>query len=237
MKHIFHGLARPDRRSQGKKGASAQAAELRREYSITMKPLIAALIILAAVVPSLAQDVNDFFGITQEDAQAMIGEAKAQQHEELLRSLGWQPSNLPSVGRTLGWRATLASAQNCVYDAVETHLRADSSRMTAFPDVLYAADVDLSRYQAAYKAQFPDAPVPTSVQSAFMPNYNVIYVDDAAADYKGAATMDAALAAQFARYIDTSVKNVADQATIDADAAAVQSWYQTRYPAGTSSCR
>jgi len=199
-----------------------------------MKPLIAALVVLAAAVPSLAQD---FFGITPDDARNMIAEAKAQEHEERLRTLGWQPSNLPSLGKTFGWRASLTSAQNCVYDAVEAHLGADASSMTTFPDVLYAGDVDLSHYQAAFKGQFPSAPVPSSVQSAYMPNYNVIYVDDTAADYKGAATMDAALAAEFARYIDTAVMNVNDPSRIDADAAAVQTWYQAQYPAGKSSCR
>lgn len=199
-----------------------------------MKPLLALLVVLAAAAPVLAED---FFGITQEDAQAMIGQAKAQEHEERLRALGYAPSGFPSVGKALGWRATLTSAQNCVYDAVESRLRADSRGITTFPDVLYAGDVVLANYQGAFKGQFPNAPVPSSVQSAYMPNYEVIYVDDVAADYKGAATMDAALAGQFARYIDTTVKNVSDQSRIDADAAAVQSWYQTQYPAGTSSCR
>jgi hypothetical protein len=198
-----------------------------------MKHFLAALIVVAAIAPSRAQD---FFGISPGDAEAMIGQAKAQEHEERLRSLGWQESRFPSIGAALGYRVSPASNQACIYDAVFAHLRADSRVNAEFPDILYARDVDTSLFQAAYKGQFPSAPVPAKVQNVYMSNYNVIYVDDEAGDYKGAATIDAAMAAQFARYIDTSISSVSDQSRIDADAAAVQSWYQTQYPAGTTSC-
>jgi hypothetical protein len=44
------------------------------------------------------------------------------------------------------------------------------------------------------------------------------------------------MAGAFARFIDGAARGISDQSQIDADASAVQSWYQTQYPAGTSSC-
>ena len=216
-------------------GATAQADARRFGYSKDMKPLLALLVVLAAAAAPVRAD--DFFGITSSDAAGMIAQAKAQQREEHLRALGWQPSNLPSIGKALGYRIDTSSRRDCIYDAVASRLGADTRVSVEYPDVLMARDVDVSRFQAAYKGQFPSAPVPDSVQTVFMPNYNVIYVDDAASDYKGAKTLDAALAGAYARFIDGALRGVTDSSRVDADAAAVQSWYQTQYPAGTSSCR
>lgn len=174
--------------------------------------------------------------MTPDQAAGLVAQAQAQQREDYLRSLGWEPSNLPSIGRALGLRVKPSSGQNCIYDAVSARLGADANANVEFPAVLYAVHVDLSRYQAAYKSQFPGKPVPDSVQTAYLPNYDVIYMDDVSGDYTGAATIDAALAGQYARFIDGTVRGITDQARIDADAAAVQTWYQAQYPAGASSC-
>jgi hypothetical protein len=198
-----------------------------------MNRLLPLFALVLAVGSAAAQD---FFGITPEVAQGMIAQAKAQEREEHLRALGWAPSNFPSVGKALGYTKSLASAQYCVYDAVAARLGADARLSVDFPDVLYASDVDVSRFQAAYKGQFPTASVPDSIQTVYMPNYNVIYVADAASAYKDGATMDDALAGQYARFIDSVVRGVSDQSRIDADAAAVQTWYRAQYPAGASSC-
>ncbi|NNN04796.1 MAG: hypothetical protein HKL90_02735 [Elusimicrobia bacterium] len=198
-----------------------------------MKRILAALVVLAAVAPSRAQDM---FGISPDQVSGLVAQAQAQQREDYLRSLGWEPSNLPSIGRALGLREKPASRQDCIYDAVSARLGADANANVEFPAVLYAVHVDLSRYQAAYKSQFPGKPAPDSVQTAYLPNYDVIYLDDLSSDYRNGATIDAALAGQYARFIDGTVRSISDQARIDADAAAVQAWYQTQYPAGASSC-
>jgi len=131
----------------------------------------------------------------------------------------------------------LASAQNCVYDAVAARLGVDPFEPNvAYPDVLFASDVNAGRFRAAYAAQFPGASVPDAVATAYLPSYNVIYVDDAASSYKNGATMDDALAGQYARFIDSSVRGISDAAKISADAAAVSAWYRAQYPAGQSSC-
>ena len=198
-----------------------------------MKQILAALVVLAVAAPARAQD---FFGMTPDQAAGLVAQAKAQQREDYLRSLGWEPSNLPSIGRALGLRVKPASGQDCIYDAVAARLGADANANVEFPAVLYAVHVDLARYQAAYKSQFPDESAPDSVRTVYLPNDDVIYLDDVSGDYKGAATIDAALAGQFARFIDGAVRSISDQSRIDADAAAVQAWYQTQYPAGASSC-
>ncbi len=198
-----------------------------------MKRILAALVVLAVVAPVRAQD---FFGMTPDEAAGLVAQAQAQQREDYLRSLGWEPSRLPSIGRALGLRVQPASGQNCIYDAVSARLGANPDANVEFPAVLYAVHVDLARYQAAYKSQFPGKPVPDSVQTAYLPNYDVIYLDDVSGDYTGAATIDAALAGQYARFIDGTVRSISDSSRIDADAAAVQAWYQAQYPAGASSC-
>ena len=193
---------------------------------------------LAAVLLSLscAARADDFFGITPEEGQALAAQAQAQQHEEKLRALGWEQNPIAGVDHALGLRVKPSSPQNCIYDAVAGRLGANPSADVLYPDVLYAVDVDLSRYQAAYKAEFPGKPVPPSVRTVYMPGYDVIYLDDWAPDYTNGATIDDALAAQYARFIDGVVLGVDDPARVDSDAAAVQSWYRAQFPAGASSC-
>ncbi len=199
-----------------------------------MKNLALLALALLVASPSFAQE---FFGITSEDAQAMIGQALADQHLQRLKELGQSPSRLPSVGKALGFTKTLTSRQDCVFDAVEARLGVAEIRPgTEFPDVLFASGVDASRYQAAVKAQYPSAHPTSEVATIYLPDYNVIYVADSASAYAKGGSVDSALAGQYARFLDLTQRDVSDPARLDADAAAISSWYDAQYPAGASSC-
>jgi hypothetical protein len=195
-----------------------------------------ALLALALLVsaPSYAED---FFGITAEDAQAMIGQAKADEHLQRLKALGQAPSRLPSVGKALGFTKTLTSRQDCIFNAVESRMRIAQVRSgTEFPDVLFASDVDSSRYQAAVKAQYPASNPTSDVASIYLSDDNVIYLADSSSAYAKGGSVDEALAGQYARFIDWTQLDVRDAARMDADAAAVSAWYRAQYPVGSSSC-
>lgn len=194
--------------------------------------LLAAALLFAA--PSFAQE---FFGITPEDAQAMIGQAKADEHLQRLKELGQNPNNFSSVGKVLGFTKTLDSRQECVIDAVEARMGVSQLREgTQFPDILYASGVNFSLYRSAVKAQFPSSPAPRDFVSVYLPDYDAIYIADASSAYPAGTTVDDALAAQYARFLDRTQRGVSDPARVDADAAAVQAWYRAQYPAGRSSC-
>jgi hypothetical protein len=189
---------------------------------------------LAAAAPSFAQE---FFGITSSEMQAMIGQAKADEHLQRLKALGQSPSTLAPVGKALGFTKTLTSRRDCVFDAVEARLGINAIRYgTEFPDVLYASETDASRYQAAVKAQYPASNPTREISTIYLSDYNVIYLADSSRAYEKGSTIDAALAGQYARFLDMTQRDVRDPARLDADAAAVTAWYDAQYPAGRSSC-
>lgn len=199
-----------------------------------MKILLLLAVCLAAGVPARAQE---FFGFTSSDIQAMVAKARADEHLQRLKELGQSPSRLPSVGKALGFTKTLTSRQDCIFGAVEARMGISETRPgTEFPDVLYASDVDGARYQAAVKAQYPAMNPTREISTIYLPDYNVIYVADSASAYAKGATMDAALAGQYARFLDRTQRDVSDMSRADADAAAITAWYQTQYPEGRSSC-
>jgi hypothetical protein len=188
-----------------------------------------------ALLLSAPSHAEEFFGLTPEDAQAMIGQVKADQALQRLRELGHNPSRLPSVGKALGFTKTLTSRQDCVFDAVMAHLGLPQVRPgTQWPDVLFASDVDAERYRAAVKGQFP-AMNPTDVATIYLPDYDVIYLADSSSAYSNGATIDDALAGQYARFIDYTQREIRDGARLDADAAEASAWYRAQY-AGHSSC-
>jgi hypothetical protein len=202
---------------------------------MSMRKLALCAVLLACAA---AASADGFMGFSESDIQGAVIQAQAQQKAEQLRALGYAPGALTGVSKALGYTARLTSAQDCVYDAVAAHLGADPFASGAvYPDVLFASDVNADLFRSAYAAQFPKAPAPAAVVNAFLPSYNVIYVDDAASSYKNGATMDDALAGEYARFIDNSVRGLTDSARQDADAAAVSAWYRAQYPAGRSSCR
>lgn len=193
--------------------------------------LLAAALLLSA--PAFAED---FFGLSPEDVQGMIGQARADAHLQRLKELGQAPSRLAPLSKALGYPKTLASRQDCVMDAVEARMGIAQVRPdTEFPDVLYASETDPSRYQAAVKAQYPSAQ-PGEISSIYLSDFNVIYLADSASAYAKGGSLDEALAAQYARFLDVTQRDVRDAARLDADAAAVSAWYAARYPAGASSC-
>ena len=193
--------------------------------------LLAAALLLAA--PSFAQDI---FGMTSEDAQAMIGQVKAAEHLQRLKDLGQAPSSLAPVKKALGYTKTLSSRQDCIMTAVEAHMKIARLRDgTEFPDVLYASETDAASYRAAVKVQYPAAK-PGAVASIYLSDFNVIYLADSASDYAKGGSLDAALAAQYARFLDASQRDVSDASRLDADAADAAAWYDAQYPAGRSSC-
>ena len=195
---------------------------------------ITALLALFLLVcaPAFAEE---FFGLTSSDIQAMIGQVQADQHLQRLRSLGHEPSRLPSVGKALGFTKTLASRQDCIFTAVETHMGIAQVRPgTAFPDVLFASDVSAERYRTAVKGQYPTLN-PTDVATIYLPDYDVIYMADGSGAYANGATLDDALAGQYARFLDWTQRDVRDAARLDADAANASAWYRAQY-AGHSSC-
>jgi len=194
--------------------------------------LLAAALMIAA--PSFAQD---FFGMTSDDAQAMIGQVKAAEHLQRLKDLGQAPSTVVApVSKALGYTKTLGSRQDCVMNAVEAHMRITQIRMgTEFPDVLYASETDASRYRAAVKMQYPNEK-PGDVSSIYLSDFNVIYLADSASAYAKGGSLDGALAGQYARFLDYTQRDVRDEARMTADAAAVAAWYDAQYPAGRSSC-
>lgn len=194
------------------------------------------LLLAVALLASAPAHAQEFFGMTAEDAQAMIGQAMADQHLQRLKDLGQAPSALAPVGKALGFTKTLTSRQDCIFTAVEARMGIAQVRPgTEFPDVLYASEVDASRYRAAVKAQYPSSS-PSSAASIYLSDYNVIYLADSSSAYAKGGRIDEALAAQYARFIDWTQRDVRDAARLDADAAAVSAWYSARYPAGRSSC-
>lgn len=194
--------------------------------------LLAAVLLLSA--PSFAED---FFGMSSTDAQAMIGQVKADEHLQRLKELGRAPSAVVApVSKALGYTKTLASRQDCIMDAVESHMGIAQVREgTEFPDVLYASETDASRYRAAVKAQYPSA-TPGDVASIYLSDFNVIYLADSASAYATGGSLDEALAGQYARFLDFTQRGVRDQAQMDADAKSASAWYAAQYPAGRSSC-
>lgn len=213
----------------------AQARAPRRSYNIHMNRslLLVAAVALCAVSASAQQD---FFGMSSSDISAMVAQSKADAHLAYLRDLGMKDDRWPSIGKMIGTTKTLASAQNCVWDAAIAHAGVQI-RDAEWPDVLFGSNVDGDRYRSAVTHQYPNKTVGDSIETVYLSDYNVIYVADSASAYKGGATMDDALAGEFTRWIDVTQKNVRDQATIDADAAAASAWYRATYPAGVSSCR
>lgn len=194
--------------------------------------LLAAALLIAA--PSFAQE---FFGMTSEDAQAMIGQVKAAEHLQRLKDLGQAPSTLVApVSKALGYTKTLSSRQDCVMSAVEAHMKIAPLRDgTEFPDVLYASETDAAHYRAAVNVQYPNAK-PGDVESIYLSDLNVIYLADSSSAYAKGGSLDSALAGQYARFLDFTQRDVSDAARLDADAAAVSAWYDAQYPAGRSSC-
>jgi hypothetical protein len=193
--------------------------------------LLAAVLLVSA--PSFA---DDFFGLSSEDVQGMIGQVQADQRLERLKDLGRSPSRLAGVGKALGYTKTLSSRQDCVMSAVEAHMGISQVRPgTEFPDVLYASETDASHYRAAVKAQYP-LTSPGDVASIYLSDFNVIYLADSASAYAKGGSLDASLAAQYARFLDYTQRDVRDATRFDADASAVAAWYDARYPAGRSSC-
>lgn len=199
-----------------------------------MKSIALLAVALTIAAPSFAQD---FFGMTSEDAQAMIGQVKASEHLQRLKDLGRSPSTIVApVSKALGYTKTLSSRQDCIMNAVEAHMKIAPLRDgTEVPDILYASETDAAHYRAAVKAQYPKA-TPGDVESIYLSDFNVIYLNDSASAYAKGGSLDGALAGQYARFLDSTQKNVSDKAQMDADAAAASAWYDAQYPAGSSSC-
>ena len=224
----------PRRKAHPAEAQTAQASAAGSGYNEDMKTTALLALALLAAAPVFAQD---FFGITPNDAQAMIGQVRADEHLQRLKELGRSPSAFP-VGKVLGFTKTLTSAQNCIIDAVQAHMGiAEVPYDTQFPDVLFASDVDGSRYQAAVKAQYPASTPTKDVSTIYLPDDSVIYVADAASVYAKGGSVDAALAGQYARFFDWTVRGSHDMARMDADAVEASAWYAAQYPAGRSSCR
>jgi hypothetical protein len=199
-----------------------------------MKNLSLVALALLVCAPSYAQN---FFGMTSSDVEGAIAQVRAEEHLERLRALGMASNPLQPVEQALGFKKTLTSRQDCIFEAVESQMRVTEIRPgTEFPDVLYASAVDSSRYQAAVKYEYPSANPTSDVASIYLPGANVIYIADSSSAYKKGGTIDSALAGQYARFLDRTQRGVSDAALIDADAAAVSAWYDAQYPAGRSSC-
>jgi hypothetical protein len=214
----------------------AQARATRRSYNIHMNKTLFVAAVLALCAASVsAQNYDGMFGMTSSDMQAMVARAKADARLAYLKELGMKDDRWPSIGKLIGTTKTLASAQNCVWDAAISHAGVEI-RSADWPAVLFGSNVDGDRYRAAVTHQYPDKSV-DGIQTIYVSDYNVIYVDDSASDYKDGATMDDALAGEFTRWIDVTQKDIRDQAKLDADAAAASAWYRATYPAGASSCR
>ena len=197
-----------------------------------MKTLLVLALALTAVTAASAQE---FLGYTSEDIAAMIGQAKADEKLQRLKELGHSPSRWPSLGKAIGTTRTLSSRQDCIIDAVIAKMGVTIHPDTEWPTVLPASDTDFAKYQAAVRAQYPSKKA-DAFETIYLPDYEVIYLQDAAGAYKGGATMDDALAGEYARFIDVTQKGIRDRATLDADAAAVRAWYRAAYPSGTTSC-
>jgi hypothetical protein len=194
--------------------------------------LLAAALLIAG--PSFAQD---FFGMSPEDAQAMIGQVKAAERLQRLKDLGQAPSAIVApVSKALGYTKTLSSRQDCILTAVEARMGiARLAEGTEYPDVLYASETDAAHYRAAVKVQYPGAK-PGDVESVYLSDFNVIYLNDSASAYRKGGTLDGSLAGQYARFLDSTQRDVRDEARLDADAAAAAAWYDSQYPSGRSSC-
>ncbi len=198
------------------------------------KALALFAVLLLAGAPLRAQE---FFGITSDDAQAMIGQAMAAQHLARLRALGYEgPGALSRAGKALGMILASESGQDCVLDAVIARMGARLPYDTVYPDVLRESETDESAYAAAVKSQDPKGAAPESFKTTSLPAFGVIYLADSASAYPDGAAMDAALAGEYARFVDgqTGVSDAARQA---ADAAAATAWYASAYPDGATSCR
>ncbi|MBI3565666.1 MAG: hypothetical protein HY079_10760 [Elusimicrobia bacterium] len=193
------------------------------------------LVLSLALLACSAASAQEFFGYTSEDISAMIGKAKADEKLQRLKELGHEPSRWPSIGKAIGTTRTLQSRQDCIIDAVTARMGVTIRPDTEWPTVLAASETDFAKYQAAVKAQYP-AKKADAFETIYLSDYEVIYLQDSAGAYKGGATMDDALAGEYARFLDYTQKDVRDPAQLDADAAAVRAWYRAAYPSGTTSC-
>lgn len=188
---------------------------------------------LAFAAPLRAQE---FFGLDSSDVQAMVAKARAEEHAEFLRRMGQTGSSLAPVGRAVGLLKTLDSRRDCILDAVLQRKRIVPFGDIQWPDVLLGSETDEARYAAAVKAANPSAPEPRSFATIYLQGYNVIYLADSASAYPEGATMDAALAGEYARWVDYALQGLRDRPALDADAAQTRAWYASAYPAGRSSC-
>ncbi|MDE2489203.1 MAG: hypothetical protein KGM24_00035 [Elusimicrobia bacterium] len=200
-----------------------------------MKKALALSALLLACAASVR--AQEFFGLTPGDVQGMVARARAEARLKRLESLGYEPGGLEQkAGRLLGTIETPSSRQDCIIDAVIAHMGVRPPYDTIYPDVLRESETNESLYEAAVKAQFPGAPAPVAFRTLYLPDDNVIYLNDSASYYKDGRTMDGELAGEYARFFDWNLKHVGTVGRLDADAAAVESWYESAYPAGTSSC-
>jgi hypothetical protein len=196
------------------------------------KALLVLSVVLLAGAPLCAQE---FFGITPEDGQAMIAQAKAQAHLARLRGLGWEgDGTLAGARRMIGMTLTSASRQDCVLDAVIAKTGARLPYDTVYPDVLRESETNEDAYRAAVRSAAKAEP--KDFQTVYLPVYNVIYLADSSSAYPSGAAMDAALAGAYAGFLDAQA-GITDAARVKADEAAAAAWYASAYPDGATSCR
>lgn len=196
------------------------------------KTLAALAVLLLSVAPLRAQE---FFGITSDDAQAAMVHAQAEAHLAKLRGLGWEGAGaVAAAGKAVGLIRTSASRQECVLDAVISRMGASLPYDTAYPDVLRESETNEDAYRVAVKSATKTEP--KEFKTIYLSEYGVIYLADSASAYPSGAAMDAALAGEYARFVDAQ-RGVSDAARLKSDGEAVAAWYASAYPDGTSSCR
>jgi hypothetical protein len=196
-----------------------------------IKILFAVLLTLLAAGRGRAQSL--FYN--EEDARAMINEAKAQEARQRLVDLGYNERRGPSLFRGIGLAKTLSSRQDCIINAVLAHEGARLQEGTEWPDVLFENDVDEARYRATVAAQFPKKTV-SKFETIYLPDYSVIYLADSASSYARGATIDDALAGEYARFLAWTQRGVRDEGALAATAARTRTWYRAAYPQSVSSC-
>jgi len=194
-----------------------------------MKTALAAVAVLLAL-SVCARAQQDFFGMTPEDAQAMMGKAMADQarHEaELAQQRAKKAQGPGYVDLALGTYATLTNPQECILRAVGRHLGQPARSLEGAPKVYLESRTILEDFQV-YVHNERDS-WPNAFSTIYLRQANIIFLDDHSSLYSPKRTLDDALAGQYAAAL--SVGRVAEPVDV------AESWFHETYTKpGLSAC-
>jgi hypothetical protein len=177
------------------------------------------LLLAAALMisPAKADDFGAFFGLQPGDAMALALKQKADFEAERTKQRGWDVF----WGRVVEPRYP----QKCTFEAVAKKLEVELQPGAEIPPVYFES------WDAVYMYNFPEAyryetgRATDRWANMYMAKMNAIYLVDKGSVYARGATIDDALAREFATYFMTRFKGGDKQAVSDA----VQQWYRAEF--------